>query len=73
PEELRVPVMSGFGSRAQDHLRRASEIIGALPDGRAVMLEGAHHNAHSAEPEAFERLLVRPLLHRVRIGRWPAT
>ncbi|MFM8380422.1 MAG: alpha/beta fold hydrolase [Actinomycetota bacterium] len=47
--------------------------IGALPDGRAVMLEGAHHNAHSAEPEAFERLLVRPLLHRVRIGRWPAT
>lgn len=72
-EDLRVPVMSGYGSRARDHLRRASEIIGALPDGRAVMLEGAHHNAHSAEPEAFERSLIRPLLQRVRLGRWPAT
>ena len=73
PEDLRVPVVSGYGSRARDHLRRASEIIGALPDGRAVMLEGVHHNAHSAEPEAFERSLVRPLLERLRLGHWPET
>lgn len=73
PEDLRVPVISGFGSRAREHVRRASEIIGALPDGRAVMLEGAHHNAHSAEPDAFERMLVEPLLQRLRTGRWPDT
>lgn len=71
PEDISVPVMSGFGSRAREHVRRASEVIGALPDGRAVMLEGAHHNAHSAEPEAFERLLIQPLLERIRSGHWP--
>lgn len=71
PEDLRVPVISGYGSRARDHVRRASEIIGSLPDGRAVMLDGAHHNAHSAEPAAFEHSLIGPLLHRLHVGRWP--
>lgn len=71
PDDLRVPVVSGYGSRARGHIRRASEIIGALPDGRAVMLEGAHHNAHSAEPATFERMLIAPLLDRLRNGRWP--
>lgn len=73
PDDLRVPVISGYGSRAREHIRRASEVIGALPDGRAVMLDGAHHNAHSGEPEAFERLLIEPLLQRLRNGHWPAT
>lgn len=71
PEDLRIPVVSGFGSRAREHVRRASEIIGALPDGRAAMLEGAHHNGHSSEPENFERTLIVPLLERLRTGRWP--
>lgn len=71
PEDLRVPVISGYGSRARDYIGRASQVIGSLPDGRAVMIDGAHHNAHSAQPEAFERLLVEPLLERLRTGRWP--
>lgn len=71
PDDLRVPVVSGYGSRAREYVRRASQIIGALPDGRAVMLAGAHHNAHSAEPEAFERLLIEPLFERLRTGHWP--
>lgn len=69
--DLTVPVVSGFGSLARAHMRRAAAVIGELPDGRAVELAGAHHNAHSAEPEAFERLLIDPLLERLATGRWP--
>jgi len=70
PADIKVPVMSGFGSRARDYVRRGAEIIGSLPDARVVEIEGAHHNAHSAEPELFESMLIQPLLHRISSGSW---
>jgi len=68
--EIKVPVMSGFGSKARDYVRRGAEVIGSLPDARLVEIEGAHHNAHSAEPELFEKMLVQPLLKRISSGSW---
>lgn len=70
PSGLQVPVISGCGTLARDYVRRGAEIIGSLPDARFVELEGAHHNAHSAEPGVFEDRLVQPLLRRVATGAW---
>lgn len=67
---IQVPVVSGFGSLARDYVRRGAEFIGALPDARLVEIEGAHHNAHSAEPGQFEELLVQPLMRRIEVGTW---
>lgn len=69
-ESIAVPVMSGVGTRARDYVRRAAEIIGSLPDSRFVEIEGAHHNAHSAEPTLFNELLIQPLLRRIKTGSW---
>lgn len=70
PPNIGVPVMSSCGSRARDYVRQGAEIIGSLPDARLVVLDGAHHNAHSAEPVAFEEKLIQPLLRRIETGVW---
>lgn len=67
---LHLPVVSGCGTLAREYVRRGAEIIGSLVDSRFVELDGAHHNAHSAEPAQFENLLVQPLLRRIESGTW---
>lgn len=70
PSGLHLPVISGCGTLARDYVRRGAEFIGSLPDARFIELEGAHHNAHSAEPGVFEERLVQPLLRRIESGAW---
>lgn len=62
-EAISIPIVSGVGSRASAHVRRAAETLATnTPGGRAVVLSDAPHNAPSTHPEQFARLLVRPLL-----------
>jgi pimeloyl-ACP methyl ester carboxylesterase len=67
---VRGPLMAGYGSLSKPHLRDAAELLGRLPDCRAVKIEGAHHNAHSGSPDDFVKLLVQPLVDRVIQGSW---
>lgn len=67
---ITVPVTVGVGSLAKDYMRRGAENIANLSDSRLVVLEGAHHNAHSARPGEFADRLVGPLIERVRSGSW---
>ena len=62
--------MAGYGSLSKPHLQTSAELLGQQPDCRAVMIEGAHHNAHSGSPDEFVDLLVRPLIQRVAQGTW---
>jgi hypothetical protein len=62
--------MAGYGSLSKPHLQASAELLGQQPDCRSVMIEGAHHNAHSGSPDEFVDLLVRPLIQRVVQGTW---
>ena len=64
--DLRCPVVVGCGSRAAEHMRKGSELLAnECSFTPLVVLDGAHHNAHRAEPDRFADLLVRPLLRRM--------
>ncbi|MEY3091734.1 MAG: hypothetical protein RLZZ269_1540 [Actinomycetota bacterium] len=62
-DRIDCPVVVGVGTRAGEHMRRGSQLLvdecGSLP---LVVLEGAHHNAHSSRPAEFAERLIRPLL-----------
>lgn len=64
------PAVIGVGTRAAEHMQRGSRLladeIGSLP---LVVLDGAHHNAHSSRPQEFADLLVRPVLTLVESDR----
>ncbi|MBU3688957.1 MAG: hypothetical protein B7C54_09035 [Acidimicrobiales bacterium mtb01] len=67
-DRVECPVVVGVGTRAAEHVQRGSRLLadecGSIP---LVVLEGAHHNAHSSRPMEFAEKLVRPLL--ALIGR----
>lgn len=69
-DQVRGPLMAGYGSLSKPHLRASAELLGEIRDCRSVMIEGAHHNAHSGSPEEFVELLVEPLIQRVVHGTW---
>lgn len=62
-DRIECPVVVGVGTRAREHMQRGSRLLadecGSLP---LVVLDGAHHNAHSSRPAEFADRLVRPLL-----------
>ncbi len=68
---IEVPISVGVGSIARDYMRLGAEFLGHLSDSRLVVLEGAHHNAHSARPREFFEQLVEPLVARLTTGFWP--
>lgn len=69
-DQVRGPLIAGYGSRSKPHLQASAELLGQLPDCRSVMIEGAHHNAHSGSADDFVDLLARPLIKRVVQGDW---
>jgi pimeloyl-ACP methyl ester carboxylesterase len=70
-DAISVPVVIGVGSLARDYMRRGAESLAARVDSRMVVLDGAHHNAHSSRPAEFVERLVVPILIRLKTGVWP--
>lgn len=70
-ELLDAPIIIGVGSMAKEYMRRGADHLAGAPEARLVVLEGAHHNAHSSNAPEFARLLVTPMVDRVLTGRWP--
>jgi len=71
-DAIEVPVSIGVGSLARDYMRRGAEFLAEHVDSRLVVLDGAHHNAHSSRPTEFAERLVAPIVTRLRSGVWPA-
>lgn len=69
-ELVRSPLIAGYGTRSKPHLRSSAEILGNRADCRVVELEGAHHNAHSGQPQDFVTRLIEPLARRLDQGIW---
>lgn len=71
-DSIRVPISIGVGTLARDYMRRGAEFLSQHADARLTVLDGAHHNAHSARPVEFAEYLVSPLVNRIRTGDWSA-
>lgn len=62
-EEIRCPVLCGYGSKALEHHKKGALWLGEnLPQGRTVMIDGAGHGAPTSHAEAFASLLILPHL-----------
>lgn len=72
-DAIQVPVSVGVGSLARDYMRRGAEFLAEHVDSRLVVLEGAHHNAHSSRPAEFVEQLVVPIVTRLTTGTWPTS
>jgi pimeloyl-ACP methyl ester carboxylesterase len=56
--KIDVPVLTINGALASpDHLGMAERLVGAVPNGRAISLDGAAHYPNLERPEAFNDLL----------------
>ena len=66
PEEIRVPVITSYGSSGSKHHQRgmtyAAEVI---PGAELVVLDDVRHDAPLSHPALFAERIVRPLLARV--------
>lgn len=69
-DHISQPMIIGVGSLSSDHMRKGAEYLAEKPDSKLVVLEGAHHNAHSSMPLKFSVELVEPLVQRLRRGTW---
>lgn len=62
-EDIRCPVLCGYGSRALEHHKNGAIWLGEhLPQAKSVVIEGAGHGAPNSHAEDFARLLVAPHL-----------
>lgn len=62
-EDIRCPVLCGYGSRALEHHKNGAIWLGEnLPQAHSVVVEGAGHGAPNSHAEDFARLLVKPHL-----------
>jgi pimeloyl-ACP methyl ester carboxylesterase len=62
-EQIRVPVLAGYGSTGRPHHRRGMEHVAATVAGaQAVSLEGCGHDAPMTHPALYAEALVVPLL-----------
>ena len=68
---IRVPLVVGVGTLAKDYMRSGAEYLAGKDDARLVVLDGSHHNAHSAAADEFAERLVGLLMDRLEIGAWP--
>jgi pimeloyl-ACP methyl ester carboxylesterase len=62
-DQIRVPVLAGYGSKGRPHHRRGMEHVAATVAGaQAVSLEGCGHDAPMTHPALYAETLVVPLL-----------
>lgn len=62
-DQIRVPVLAGYGSTGRPHHRRGMEHVAATVAGaQAVSLEGCGHDAPMTHPALYAEALVVPLL-----------
>lgn len=62
-EDIRCPVLCGYGSRALEHHKNGAVWLGDhLHQAQTVVVEGAGHGAPNSHAEDFARLLVKPHL-----------
>lgn len=69
-DRIEVPLMVGVGSLAKVYMRAGAEYLAGKSDSRLVVLQEAHHNAHSSRAGEFAERLVVPLVKRLRTGEW---
>jgi pimeloyl-ACP methyl ester carboxylesterase len=62
-DEIKCPVLCGYGSRALDHHRQGAIWLGEnLAHARSVEIAGAGHGAPNSHATEFAELLIRPHL-----------
>ena len=65
-EDVKVPLLVGFGSRAAEHHRKGMEHVAhSVAGAQLVCLHESGHSAPTLAPDQFRRELIEPLLHRV--------
>jgi pimeloyl-ACP methyl ester carboxylesterase len=66
-DDIRVPVLAGFGTLGQPHHRLGMEhLVNSVADARLVELAGCRHDAPLSHPALFADALVIPLLDLLR-------
>jgi pimeloyl-ACP methyl ester carboxylesterase len=62
-DQIRVPVLAGYGSKGRPHHRRGMEHVAATVAGAQVVpLDGCGHDAPMTHPALYAEALVVPLL-----------
>ena len=68
PGQVRVPVVTGYGTRSKRyHQEAARRLAEEVPDGRCIVVEESGHGAHTSHPDQFATFVrlasdhVRPL------------
>ncbi len=65
-EDIKCPVLCGFGSRALEHHKKGALWLGEnLLNARSVEIAGAGHGAPNSHAAEFADLLIRPHLARL--------
>jgi pimeloyl-ACP methyl ester carboxylesterase len=60
PDRVRVPVVTGYGSRSKPyHQEAARRLAEEVPDGEVVVVADAGHGAHTSHPEQFAAFVRR--------------
>jgi pimeloyl-ACP methyl ester carboxylesterase len=54
PLEVKVPVVTGYGTRSKPyHQEAARQLAEQVPDGELVVVADSGHGAHTSHPQAF--------------------
>ncbi len=68
PDQIRVPVVAGYGTEGQPHHRLGMEhLVQTVSDGRLVELSGCRHDAPLSHPALFTDAMVQPLLDHLGV------
>ena len=68
--KVTVPVISGRGTRSDEHLRRGADVLAEeLPDVEHAVIEGAGHGAHQSHAPEMAALIRRALARAGTSGR----
>lgn len=60
--DVRVPVVSGYGSRSRPHHRAGAIEVAVATGGEAIEIDGAFHGAHRSHPAEFADLVRRAVV-----------
>jgi pimeloyl-ACP methyl ester carboxylesterase len=65
PAAVAIPVVAGCGTRSKPHHQEGTRaLVGQLPQGELMVIEGSTHGAHLSHPGAFAGLIRRALERR---------
>jgi pimeloyl-ACP methyl ester carboxylesterase len=60
PDQVRVPVVTGYGTLSKPYHRDAArQLAEEVPDGELIVVEGSGHGAHTSHPDAFAAFVAR--------------